>query len=269
MAQAIEEGEQRAKQDSATGLLNRRLCAQCQGWNKATELRGTYATVSLLELAFKAQCLMCTAVSSKIRQYLETSSFLTGVRMCDIRVTESGPFRMPGGDSLDIRVDHSDPASKTVFAVLWWSVEVTTSAAHSTEITSTSSSQFILQLQASLIYDREEPSQLLAIESWKSPYDVNLLKSWLGGCDLLHGMSCREYEKKGPSITEYLSANLRHVFKLTSKRSRARLPIGFRVIDVHRMCIVKSANTISYFALSYMWYVLPIQPMQVETPEYF
>lgn len=31
------------------------------------------------------------------------------------------------------------------------------------------------------------------------------------------------------------------------------LPVGFRVIDVQRMCVVKPIESVSYAALSYMW----------------
>ncbi|KXH49632.1 hypothetical protein CSAL01_10564 [Colletotrichum salicis] len=60
--------------------------------------------------------------------------------------------------------------------------------------------------------------------------ELTLSTVWIDGCEILHGHHC---------VTKYKSID--------------NLPIGFRVIDVRGMKIVKPSRPVRFVALSYMW----------------
>ncbi|KAI9713910.1 MAG: hypothetical protein M1820_000640 [Bogoriella megaspora] len=75
---------------------------------------------------------------------------------------------------------------------------------------------------------QESPTQLNKVETWSTPYiDTQLVRKWMADCENNHGKQCTGFQ--------------------------GILPAGFRLFDVHDLCVVENDGSSSFVALSYTW----------------
>ncbi|KAH9211708.1 heterokaryon incompatibility protein-domain-containing protein [Leptodontidium sp. 2 PMI_412] len=221
-----EERKYRDDQEEQPKSTNPLLCQRCQIWDNIwtwVYRRTKDDPISLQELSRKTNCLMCRILGTMIETRRGNSETLR------VWPPES-PFR----------IDSSDPTKTTIRLLLH--LEVTflsneleldeTLAEVQSEYSDRKASKITLTPQLCFNYSADGTPHLTSIEPWEIPvFDVSLLKTWLRGCETVHGSLC-----VGESHIQI-----------------ADLPLGFRVIDVCAMHIVKPSASMRFIALSYMW----------------
>ncbi|KAK1641358.1 heterokaryon incompatibility protein-domain-containing protein [Colletotrichum phormii] len=192
---------------------NPRLCERCQDWDVPDFAAGlgskTHHYVSLESISFRSlKCLFCRAVAAAVEARRREDGWLRDCSEACLFVALQGPFFLDSGLAEDQKyrlfASSSDEVSVRLF----------------------------LELTLSTVPDK---SKLETLDALPSPFaaeyfDVETLKGWIDGCEILHGHHC---------VTKYKSID--------------HLPIGFGVIDVRGMKIVKPSRPVRFVALSYMW----------------
>ncbi|KAK1672640.1 heterokaryon incompatibility protein-domain-containing protein [Colletotrichum godetiae] len=216
---------------------NPRLCERCQDWDVPDFAAGlgskSHHYVSLESISFRSlKCLLCRAVAAAVEARRREDGCLRDCSEAYLFVTLQGPFFLDSGLAEDQKyrlfASSSDEVSVRLF------LELTLSTVRDKSKLATWDalpSPFAVTPQFLFRYSTEEPQRLQTIEEWEAEYfDVETLKIWIDGCEILHGHHC---------VTRYKSID--------------HLPIGFRVIDVRGMKIVKPSRPVRFVALSYMW----------------
>ncbi|KAI3537252.1 hypothetical protein CSPX01_10341 [Colletotrichum filicis] len=216
---------------------NPRLCERCQDWDVPDFAAGlgskAHHYLSLENISLRSSnCLFCCAIAAAVEARRREDDWLHDCSEACLFVTVQGPFFLDSGLAEDQKyrlfASSDDEVSVRLF------LELTLSAVPDKSKLGASdslSSPFAVTPQFLFRYSTGEPQRLQAIEGWEAEhFDVQTLKVWIDGCEILHGHHC---------VSKYKSID--------------HLPIGFRVIDVHGMKIVKPSRPVRFVALSYMW----------------
>ncbi|OHE95851.1 hypothetical protein CORC01_08848 [Colletotrichum orchidophilum] len=212
-----------------------RLCERCQDWDVPDFAAGlgskAHHYVSLESISLRSPtCLFCRAVAATVEARRREDGWLRACPDACVFVTLQGPFFLDAGLAEDQKhrlfASSLDEVSVRLFLELTLSAVPDESRARASV-----PSPFAVTPQFLFRYSTDEPQRLQAVEEWDAEYfDVETLKVWIDGCEILHGHHC---------VGKY--------------KSISSLPLGFRVIDIHEMKIVKPPGPVRFVALSYMW----------------
>lgn len=182
---------------------NSRLCKRCQIWDDIWEFeaqRGDYR--SLEELSRSFNCLVCQAVVRAINTRRGESPSLLSWQTSRILVTNDGPYFLDLGH-FPAKVAHryeSRGWNRTVIRCLM-SLNVSFIAddldlpTTRQDVLGKMTSSIAITPQFCLTYSKGNLSHLKSIEAWEiSFFHVSLLKTWLRGCENVHGSKCVEEE---------------------------------------------------------------------------
>ncbi|EXF78836.1 hypothetical protein CFIO01_01675 [Colletotrichum fioriniae PJ7] len=216
---------------------NPRLCERCQDWDVPDFAAGlgskAHHYISFENISLRSsKCLFCCAIAAAVEARRREDEWLRDCSEACLFVTLQGPFFLDSGLAEDQKyrlfASSDDEVSLRLF------LELTLSAVpdkSESEVLDSLPSPFAVTPQFLFRYSTAEPQRLQAIEDWEAEYfDIKTLKVWIDGCEILHGHHC---------VSKYKSID--------------HLPIGFRVIDVRGMKIVKPSRPVRFVALSYMW----------------
>lgn len=184
---------------------NPSLYQRCQRWDDIwTSCRPqSKSPISLQELSRKSDCLMCRFLRTMIETRRGNSETLRKWPASSVLVVEKGPFFLDNGvwpPKSPFRIDSSD-LTRTAIRLLW-SLELIflSDALESDETLAERESEYGNRKVASKIaltpqlcfnYSAHDTPHLISIEPWETPmFDISLLKTWLQGCEAVHGSLC-------------------------------------------------------------------------------
>ncbi|KAK4197348.1 heterokaryon incompatibility protein-domain-containing protein [Triangularia verruculosa] len=222
-------------------LGNPNLCERCRGWDGLWHWpheRQDY--VSLEELSQNSHCIMCQAIAIVGDTRRRESESLQLFPPSQILIRNDGPYfldRGPGSGSREPyleaqhRIHSSDATTLAINILIYLQFAVQSGNLEPLRGISQADSHFAISPQFRVHYSKGERPRILGIKPWEARFfDVSLLKTWIKGCETVHGSSCSRDDK---SVVE--------------------LPSDFRLIDIQSMAIVKPLKPVRFAALSYMW----------------
>ncbi|KAI1479716.1 HET-domain-containing protein [Daldinia eschscholtzii] len=218
------------------------LCLQCQDWDDIN-LHGSGSCIqnkmSVEELSQNSQCLICQAALIIFNIRRQAHDVLRSWPDSQIFIEVLGPLYLDAGYTVHRELDLSNQNSIPIHLVLRLTVRIPKDGLEvinkhpSLRFTNPGAEQrtlFTITPQFCFYYSFSDTSHLCKIGEWAVPFfDVSTIKSWIRGCDTIHGSKCAQ----PPNQTQF--------------------PPGFRVIDVVNMNIIEPVTQIRYVALSYMW----------------
>lgn len=191
-SQAVETGSGDIGEKRSPESPNLLLCRECQIWDDiwAVGVRLRVAT-SLEDRSYNKDCLVCRiivqAVSTRRAALPPPQNAWPDSR---VSIIERGPFFLDNGvwpTKHESRIDESDPVQIVVRCLVKLSVRLAKGESPWLE----ASMDFEMSPQLSFIYSRGGTVKLIEVGLWENPFfDVELLKTWLKGCEAIHDNRC-------------------------------------------------------------------------------
>ncbi|KAF6810235.1 hypothetical protein CSOJ01_06426 [Colletotrichum sojae] len=216
---------------------NPKLCARCRDWDVPAFAAGRcgkahdYLPLTDLRRAAQSGCLVCSAVVAAADARRRECGWLRDSPERCVYVVVQGPFFLDTGhwDDQERRLEVSGRRLRVRLFLELTLCVVPGGRSGERPLPA----PFAVTPQLQLTFHVGETTRLQAVEDWEvERFEVETLKKWLDGCEMLHGKRC---------VGEY--------------GSKDDLPLGFRVIDVRRMSVIQPAEPVRFVALSYMWEV--------------
>lgn len=201
-----EERKYRDDQDEPLKLPNPLLCQRCQPWDNVwtwDNEPGRDDARNLQELSRQTNCLMCCILTTVIKTRRSNSEILQKWPESKVSVRQRGPFFLDesvGPLESPTRVDSTDPSKTIIRLILELEITFLSEESKLHEMSAEAQSKYSDQKAMSKItltpqfcfhYSADVKPHLTGIEPWEIPFfDVSLLRTWLQGCEAVHGSSC-------------------------------------------------------------------------------
>jgi hypothetical protein len=190
--------EQREEPQAKTS--NSFLCPGCQIWNDVWGFkpeRGEF--LSLSKISRNTNCLICQSIAAAVNIRRGESESLKEHPESRVLVCNNGPFFLDEGyypAQHPTRIYSSSSAETIIRLIMSLELRALSEDLKSSEegeVMKKTSQSISMTPQFSLHYSSGDGGRLIGIEPWEvSFFDVSLMKTWLRGCEDLHGNQCVE-----------------------------------------------------------------------------
>lgn len=176
-------------------IINPLLCKQCQPWDNPWGFeprRGPYSNLG--ELFSNADCVISQAILKAVNSRLKESESFEQWPITRVFVRNDGPFFLDTGyypAYHPSREDLTDPAKTAIRLVMNLQVSMLLKDQRSPEDINNAASSITMTPQFCLYYSTSAAPHFASIEPWEVPFfDISLLRTWLQGCERVHGSQC-------------------------------------------------------------------------------
>lgn len=175
--------------------INPLLCKQCQPWDDVWGFgpqRGPHS--NLEDLSSNTCCMICQAISKAVNSRLKESQSHEQWPETSVVVRNDGPFFLDTGyypAYHPSREDSTDPTRTAIRLIMNLQIGVLSKDQSVPEDIDNTASSIAMTPQFCLYYSTGESPCFTHIEPWEVPFfDVPLLRTWLRGCETVHGSQC-------------------------------------------------------------------------------
>ena len=175
--------------------INQLLCGQCQPWDNPWGFEpqiGAYSNLG--ELSSNADCMICQVMVKVVNSRLKESELLEQWPTTRVFIRNDGPFFLDTGyyPAYHPSREHlADPTKTAIRLVMSLHVSMLLEDQRPPEDIYNAASSITLTPQFCLYYSTGAAPCLVCIEPWEVPFfDISLLRTWLQGCESVHGSQC-------------------------------------------------------------------------------